>query len=92
MKRFLVVVLIIGFVFFTISFLRIQKEKSGQRVAVLMEDVAFKEARNQYIAYQVGIYTGPQAIIEKAQAQGLVAIEPSKIIVLEKKDEHKKKN
>ena len=65
-----------------------QKEKSGQRIATLMEDIAFKEARNQYLAYQVGIYTGPQAIIEKAQAQGLIIIEPRNVIVLEEKDEH----
>ncbi len=88
MKKILSVILIIGIFFFIISFLRIQKEKSGQRVAILMENIAFKEARNQYIAYQVGIYTGPQAIIDKATAQGLVAIEPTKVIVLEGKNEH----
>lgn len=88
MKRLLSIILAIGFFFFILSFLRVQKEKSGQRIATLMEDIAFKEARNQYLAYQVGIYTGPQAIIEKAQAQGLIIIEPRNVIVLEEKDEH----
>lgn len=88
MKRLLSIILAIGFFFFILSFLRVQKEKSGQRIATLMEDIAFKEARNQYLAYQVGIYTGPQAIIEKAQAQGLIIIEPRNVIVLEGKDEH----
>lgn len=87
MKKILSLILIFGLFFFVLSFLRIQKEKSGQRIAILMEDIAFKEARNQYIAYKVGIYTGPQAIIDKATAQGLVAIEPTKVIVLERKDE-----
>lgn len=88
MKRLLSIILAIGVFFFILSFLRVQKEKSGQRIATLMEDIAFKEARNQYLAYQVGIYTGPQAIIEKAQAQGLIIIEPRNVIVLEEKDEH----
>ena len=88
MKKLLSVVLAFGLFFFLLSFLRVQKEKSGQRVALLMEDIAFKEARNQYIAYQVSIYTGPQAIIDKAKEQGLVAIEPSKVIILEGKHEH----
>ena len=88
MKRLLSIILIIGFFFFVLSFLRIQKEKSGQRIAKLMEEIAFQEARNQYLDYKVGIYTGPQAVIEKAQAQGLVAIEPTKVIVLEEKNEH----
>ena len=88
MKKTLSVILALGLLFFLISFLHIQKEKSGQRIAKLMEDIAFKEARNQYLAYQVGIYTGPQAVIDKAAAQGLVAIEPTKVIVLEDKNEH----
>ena len=88
MKKTLSIILTIGILFFIISFLRIQKEKSGQRIARLMEEISFKEARNQYLAYQVSIYTGPQAVIQKAQAQGLVAIEPTKVIVLEDKNEH----
>jgi|GEM_PF-2949735 hypothetical protein len=88
MKKVLSLILAVGVLFFIISFLRIQKEKSGQRIAQLMEDIAFKEARNQYLDYKVGIYTGPQAVIEKAKAQGLVAIDPTKVIVLEEKDEH----
>lgn len=88
MKKLLSIILIVGFFFFLLSFLRIQKEKSGQRIAMLMEEIAFKEARNQYIAYQLSIYTGPQAIIDKAKAKGLVAIEPDKVIVLEDKDDH----
>jgi len=88
MKRLLSIILIVGFFFFILSFLRVQKEKSGQRIATLMEDIAFKEARNQYLAYQVGIYTGPQAIIEKAKAQGFIIIEPRNVVVLEAKNEH----
>ena len=88
MKKLLSIVVIVGLFFFILSFLRVQKEKSGQHIALLMEDISFKEARNQYIAYQVGIYTGPQAVIEKAQGQGFIAIEPSKVIVLEAKNEH----
>ena len=88
MKKILSLVLIIGLFFFILSFLRVQKEKSGQRVAVLMEEIAFKEARNQYISYQLSIYTGPQAVISKAQEQGLIPVEPTKVIVLEDKNEH----
>ena len=86
MKKLLFLIIAGGLFFFMLSFLRIQKEKSGQRVAILMEDIAFKEARNQYIAYQLGIYTGPQAVIDKAQAQGLVFSEPDKIFILEVKN------
>lgn len=85
MKKILSIILALGLFFFILSFLRIQKEKSGQRVAVLMEEIAFKEARNQYIAYQVGVYTGPQAVIDRAREQGLVFTKPDKIIVLENK-------
>lgn len=88
MKKLLSLILAFGLLFFILSTIRIQKEKSGQRIAVLMEDIAFKEARNQYIAYQVGIYTGPQVVIDKALAQGLVFTEPTKIIILEDKHEH----
>ncbi len=88
MKKILSLILLIGILFFIMSFLRIQKEKSGQRIAQIMEDIAFKEARNQYLDYKVSIYTGPQAVIEKAQAQGLVMIDPTKVIILEEKDEH----
>lgn len=88
MKKTLTLVIFVGLFFFILSFLRVQKEKSGQRVAILMEDIAFKEARNQYIAYKLGVYTGPQAIIDKAAEQGLVFVAPSKVIILEKKDEH----
>lgn len=88
MKRLFPLIIVFGLFFFILSFLRIQKEKSGQRVAILMEDIAFKEARNQYISYQVGIYTGPQVVIDKALRQGFVFTEPAKIIILEgKKDE-----
>ena len=88
MKKLLSIIIAVGLFFFILSALRIQKEKSGQRIAVLMEDIAFKEARNQYIAYKVGIYTGPQAVIDKAESEGLVFIEPTKVIVLESKNEH----
>ena len=88
MKRLLSIILTLGLFFFILSFLRIQKEKSGQRIAVLMEEIAFKEARNEYLSYQVGIYTGPQIIIQKAEEQGMVAIEPTKVIVLEDKNGH----
>ena len=89
MKKLLSIIIAVGLFFFILSFLRVQKEKSGQRIAILMEDIAFKEARNQYISYQVGIYTGPQVVIDKALAQGLVFTEPNKVFVLEvKKDEH----
>lgn len=88
MKRLLSIILVIGFLFFLLSFLRIQKEKSGQRIAMLMEEISFKEARNQYISYKVGIYTGPQAVIEKAKEQGLIVIEPNRVIILERKNEH----
>ena len=88
MKKLLSIIIAVGLFFFILSFLRVQKEKSGQRIAILMEDIAFKEARNQYIAYQVGIYTGPQAVINKAYEQGLELIEPTQIIILEEKDEH----
>lgn len=88
MKKLLSLILALGLLFFILSTIRIQKEKSGQRIAVLMEDIAFKEARNQYISYQVGIYTGPQVVIDKAIGQGLIFTEPGKVIVLEVKDEH----
>ncbi|MBQ4493512.1 MAG: hypothetical protein II972_02785 [Elusimicrobiaceae bacterium] len=88
MKKLLSIIIAVGVFFFILSALRIQKEKSGQRIAVLMEDIAFKEARNQYIAYQVGIYTGPQAVIDKARGQGLVFSEPTKVIILEVRNEH----
>ena len=88
MKKLLSLIIAIGLFFFILSTIRIQKEKSGQRIAILMEDIAFKEARNQYLSYQVGIYTGPQVVIDKALEQGLVFTEPTKIYILEEKHEH----
>ena len=88
MKKLLSLIIAIGLFFFILSTIRIQKEKSGQRIAILMEDIDFKEAGNQYLSYQVGIYTGPQVVIDKALEQGLVFTEPTKIYILEEKHEH----
>ena len=70
---------------------RVQKEKTGYQAAKVMEDITFKEARNQYLRYKIGVYKSPNKIIAAAEAENMAVAAPSDIIVLKVEDENGKR-
>lgn len=91
--KVLFTILILGIFALLFTMQSLQKERTGYLVAAVMEDIGFKEARNQYLRYKIGIYKSPDKILPLAQKQGFAIIDPQKIIVLEEKEsEHKSKN
>lgn len=86
-------ILLAGLFVLLLSMERIQKEKTGARIAALMEEIEFKEAKNQYLRYKVNIFKSPQAVIESATAEGLEVAKPSQVIILKDNyDVAKRKN
>ncbi|MDR0953308.1 MAG: hypothetical protein LBM71_03865 [Elusimicrobiota bacterium] len=88
--RTLYLILAIGIFLLLLSMERVQKEKTGHQVAMLMEDLAFKEARNQYLRYKIGIYKSPAKIMEAAVEKGLLLTPPQNIIVIEEINDSKR--
>lgn len=86
MKVFYIILLCGLFVLF-IAMERVQKEKTGYQVATVMEDITFKEARNQYLRYKIGIYKSPHKIIAVAEEASMRIAAPSEVIVLKAEDE-----
>ncbi len=86
MKVFYIILLCGLFVLF-IAMERVQKEKTGYQVATVMEDITFKEARNQYLRYKIGIYKSPHKIIAAAEEASMRIAAPSEVIVLKAEDE-----
>jgi hypothetical protein len=61
---------------------RVQRERTGRKAAMLMEDLEFKKARNQYLRYRIGMHNSPDKIIPAAQEKlGMVITEPRNIVV-----------
>ena len=82
------VILLCGLFLLLIAMERVQKEKTGYQVATVMEDITFKEARNQYLRYKIGVYKSPHKIIAEAEREGMRIAAPSEVIVLKDKDEN----
>ncbi len=86
-------ILIAGLFILILAMERVQKEKTGARIASLLEDIEFKEAKNQYLRYQIHIFKAPEAVIKAAKENGLEVAPPQDIIVLEEPpDVFKKQN
>lgn len=67
---------------------RVQKERTGHKVGELLEEIAFKEARNQYLRYEIKLYKTPFKIMEEAHKKDLKVIAPQNVYALELKSEH----
>jgi cell division protein FtsL len=76
------IILTAGLFLLLLSMERVQKERTGRQAAALMEDIEFKEARNQYLRYKIGMYKSPDKIIDKAAEDGMIMIDPRDILTL----------
>ncbi|MDR1684677.1 MAG: hypothetical protein LBR90_04380 [Elusimicrobiota bacterium] len=81
--RAIYIILIGGLFLLFISMERVQRQKTGHRVAALMEDIEFKKARNQYLRYRLGVYNSPDKIVNAALEDKMIVTEPRNIVVLE---------
>jgi hypothetical protein len=87
------VILVVGVFMLFLAMERVQEEKTGYRVASLMEDISFKSARNQYLRYSLGTYKSPDKITSAAQELGLSVTDPRNIVVIKVNgDDFKNKN
>ena len=85
MKQFLILVVscMIGFL---VTFIHVGIIRSGRVVSKLQQEVAIKEARNQYEQLEIARLSSPQEIITYAtQELGLVQARPHEVFVLEDK-------
>ncbi len=80
------IILLFGLFLLFIAMERVQKERTGYQVATLMEDITFKEARNQYLRYKIGTYKSPHKVIAAATENGMKISSPQNIIVLRKNE------
>ena len=80
--RAIYIILLAGLFLLLLSIERVQKEKTGYRAASLMEDISFKQARNQYLRYRLGIYKSPDKITTASKELGMAVTPPDKIIIL----------
>lgn len=89
-KTVLFLIISIGLFLLLISVERVQKERSGHRVGEMLEEVSFKEARNQYLRYEISLHKSPAQIMEEALKKDLKIIDPQNVYLLELRDEHGK--
>ena len=85
MKQFLILIIscVIGFI---ITFIHVGIIRSGRVVSKLQQEVAVKEARNQYEQLEIARLSSPQEITTfAAEKLGLVQAKPHEIFVLEDK-------
>ena len=89
-KSIVFIILAIGFFLLLVAMERVQKERTGHKVGELLEEVSFKEARNQYLRYEIQLYKAPAKIIEEANKKNLKVIAPQNVYALELKSEYNK--
>lgn len=85
MKQFLILIIscIVGFI---ITFIHVGIIRSGRVVSKLQQEVAVKEARNQYEQLEIDRLSSPQEITTFATEKlGLVEAKPHEVFVLEDK-------
>lgn len=88
MKRnYWVIALIIFTGLFFLAVQRVQRIRTGYEVSRLMKDIGFKESRNQYLRYLIGVYKSPNKVIAAAEAENMHIANPTEIIVLKANDE-----
>jgi len=89
-KSILFIILLIGLFLLLVSMERVQMESTGHKVGEMLEEINFKEARNQYLRYEISFYKSPLKVMEEAEKKDLKVIAPQNIYVIEVKDEHSK--
>lgn len=89
-KNIVFIILGIGAFLLLIAMERVQKERTGHKVGELLEEISFKEARNQYLRYEIKLYKTPSKIIEEANKKDLKVIAPQNVYALELKSEYSK--
>ncbi len=88
LKNTVIIILATGFFLLLIAMERVQKERTGHKVGELLEEIAFKEARNQYLRYEIKLYKSPARIMEEANKKDLKVIAPQNVYALELKSEY----
>lgn len=83
-KRMWILIFIgIGVWLFLITSINLGVLRSGRQVSQLQNEVAIKEARNQYEEVEIDRLSSPQVIISFAQEQlGLVEAKPHEVVLL----------
>ena len=70
--------------FYIITFVHLGVIRTGRIVSKLQQEVAIKEARNQYEQLEISRLSSPEVVTTYAQEKlGLVQAKPHEIIVLE---------
>ena len=85
MKYFVLLFVLCLFGFMVVA-MRIEINRSGRAISQLQNEVAIKEARNQYLELEISRLSGPQHVTAFAQDKlGLVPAKPHEIIILDPK-------
>lgn len=87
-KTILFVILAAGLFLLLVVMERVQTESTGHKVGEMLEEINFKEARNQYLRYEISSYKSPIKVMQEAAKKELKVIPPQNIYVIEVKDEH----
>ena len=83
MKKVLIVLGIFAWLFL-ITFVHVGATRAGRVVSKLHQEVAIKEARNQYEQLEISRLSSPEIVTTYAQEKlGFVQAKPHEIIVLE---------
>jgi cell division protein FtsL len=83
MKFLLLSVLLAGIFGLLITMEALQRRQTGYRVGAIMEEIAFKEARNRHLQRQLDAFYAPDRLIPLATAKGLKFIDSDNIIIME---------
>ncbi len=71
---------------FGVVWMRIEINRSGRTIGQLQNEVAIKEARNQYLELEISRLSSPENISRLAHEKlGLVQQEPHQVIILKDK-------
>ncbi len=89
-KSIVLIMVAIGAFLLLIAMERVQKERTGHKVGELLEEIKFKEARNQYLRYEIKLYKSPAKIMEEANKKDLKVIAPQNVYALELNSEYSK--
>ncbi|MCR5504946.1 MAG: hypothetical protein K6E94_05295 [Elusimicrobiaceae bacterium] len=86
-KYIIIIILSVGLFCLLISMERVQKGRTGHKVGEMLEAINFKEARNQYLRYEISCYKSPSQITEEAEKKNLQVIKPQNVYLVESKSE-----
>jgi len=74
-------ILIAGLFCFLLAVERVEILRYGVRVSALQQEVALKEARNQYMRFNIAGLSGPDVVYKEAQEKLGLRLTPAKNIV-----------